>query len=107
MMDDSFRAIDALGLSNEVWNDYSQLMDALKERFAPTTCQFELRFCLRHCTQQEGESSDDFASAPTREGNRSLPDIGPKARSEIIQDQFIEGIHSRQLHTKTPTPGRL
>ena len=44
--DDVFRAVDALGLSDEVRNDYSQLMAALKERFAPTTCQFEVRFRL-------------------------------------------------------------
>ena len=50
---------DALGLSGEVWSNYSQLMVALKEHSAPTTCSFELRFCLKSRIQQE-ESLDDF-----------------------------------------------
>lgn len=35
--DDAFRAIDALGLSDEVRSDYSQLMAALQKRSEPTT----------------------------------------------------------------------
>ena len=55
--DNAFRAVDALGLSDEVRKDYSQLLAALMEHFTPTACHFELRFHLR---RQEGESFDDF-----------------------------------------------
>ena len=50
-LDDAFRAVDALGLSDEVRNGYSDLKAALKERFSPTTCKFELSFRLRHRIQ--------------------------------------------------------
>ena len=98
--DDAFRAVDALGLSDEVRNGYSDLKAALKKRFSPTTCKFELRFQLRRRIQQEGESFDDFADALTRQGSRALPDIESKARSEIIRDQFIEGIRDSYIQER-------
>ena len=98
--DNAFRAVDALGLSDKVRNDYSQLMAALKERFSPTTCEFELCFRPRRCIQHEGESSNDFAGALTRQGNRLLPDFESKARSEIIQDQVIEGIRDSYIQER-------
>ena len=52
--DDAFRAVDALGLSDEVQADYSQLMAELEGCFAPTMSQFELQFRLRHRLQEEG-----------------------------------------------------
>ena len=93
---DDTRAVGALELSDEVRNDYSQLMAALKECFAPTTCQFELHFRLR-CRIQQGESFDDFAGALTKQGNRAL---APKAHSEIIRDQFIEGIRDNYIQER-------
>ena len=75
--------------------EYSQLMAALKEHFSPTS-EFELRFRLRRHIQQ-GESFEDFAGALTRLGNRALPDLEPKACSEIIRDQFIEGIRDSYI----------
>ena len=97
--DDAFRAVDVLGLSDEVRTDYTQLMSALEGRFAPTTSQFELRFRLRRRIQQ-GESFDDFAGTLTRQGNRALPDLTPKARSEIIRDQFIEGLRDSYIQER-------
>jgi hypothetical protein len=96
--DDAFRAVDPLGLPDEVRMDYTRLMSTLEGRFAPTTSQLELRFRLRRRKQQEGESFDDYAGALTRQGNRALPDLTPKARSDIIRDQFIEGL--RDSHTQ-------
>lgn len=67
-------------------------MAALNEHFSPTTCKFELRFWPRYRIQQGGESFVDIAGTLTRQGNRALPDLEPKAHSDDIRDQFIEGI---------------
>ena len=63
------------------------------------TCQFELHFWLRHI-QKEGESFDDLAGALIRQGNRALLHLEPKARSEIIRDQFIEGVRDSYIQER-------
>ena len=88
--DDAFRAVDALGLSDEVRNGYSNLMVALKERFSPTTCKFELRFRLRRCIQQEGKSFDDFAGALTRQGNRALLILNLKLAQKLYEISLLK-----------------
>ena len=61
--DDAFKAVDALGLSDEVLTDYTQQMNALEGRFASTTSQFELRFRLR-CHMHVQEALREYLFTP-------------------------------------------
>ena len=90
------KSIDFLGFLVDPWSSsFLEKRSRISER-RPGRCWWQNKL--------QGKSFDDFAGALTRQGNRALPDLTPKALSEIIRDQFIEGLRDSYIQ-EPPPPG--
>ena len=79
-------------LSDKKKNDFSELVNALKERFSPKG-QVELhRAQLRARSRKRGESLPELASEIRRLVVKAYPNVSSEVREEIGRDQFIESL---------------
>lgn len=87
-------------LPSDVRSDYQTLVNALEERFAPTSQTELYRVQFRERKQMASETLPEMGQAIRRLSNLAYPTAPREVRETLAKDQFVDGLFDADMRLK-------
>jgi hypothetical protein len=84
-------------LTHRELNNYSDLKNALSQRFSPAERETSYRCDFRNRRRRVGESAADYGYVLRRLASRAFPTFPPEMRESLIVEQYVTGLGSQEL----------